>query len=107
MEITYLYVQGFPGGSEAKKKKKKKLSNAGDTGSIPRLETLLGEGNGNPLQYYSPEKPMDREAVTAYSSWGFKEQNTIQQLNTTFKCDCSHFSESMLFTKDLQMDTPQ
>ena len=48
--------------NKTKQNKTKNLSIAGDTGSIPRLETLFGEGNGNPLQYSSPEKPMDREA---------------------------------------------
>ena len=36
--------------------------NAGDTGSIPGLGRSPGEGNGNPLQYYCLENPMDRRA---------------------------------------------
>ena len=35
---------------------------AGDPGSIPGLGRYLGEGNGNPLQYYCLENPMDRGA---------------------------------------------
>ena len=35
---------------------------AGDLGSIPGLEISLGEENGNPLQYYCLENPMDRGA---------------------------------------------
>ena len=34
--------------------------NAGDPGSIPGLGRSPGEGNGNPLQYYCLENPMDR-----------------------------------------------
>ena len=40
-------------------------ANAGDVrdlGSIPGLGRSLGEGNGNPLQYYCLENPMDRGA---------------------------------------------
>ena len=36
--------------------------NAGDLGSIPWLGRSPGEGNGNPLQYYCLEIPMDRGA---------------------------------------------
>ena len=48
--------QDFPGGSEGKAS----VYNAGDPGSIPGLERSPGEGNGNPLQYYCLENPMDR-----------------------------------------------
>ena len=46
-------------------------ANAGDTGdagdvaSIPGLGRSPGEGNGNPLQYFCLENPMDREAWRA------------------------------------------
>ena len=36
--------------------------NAGDLGSIPRLERSPGEGNGNSLQYSCLGNPMDRGA---------------------------------------------
>ena len=36
--------------------------NAGDPGSIPGVGRSPGEGNGNPLQYYCLENPMDRRA---------------------------------------------
>ena len=36
--------------------------NAGDLGSIPGLQRLPGEGNGNPLQYSCLGNPMDRGA---------------------------------------------
>ena len=39
----------------------------GDMGSIP------GSGNGNPLQYFHLENPMDRGAnMLGYSLWGHK-----------------------------------
>ena len=34
--------------------------NEGDTGLIPEWGRFPGEGNGNPLQYSSLEKPVDR-----------------------------------------------
>ena len=39
--------------------------NAGDPGSSPGLGRSPGEGNGNPLQYYCLENPMDRGAWQA------------------------------------------
>ena len=48
----------FPGGSEGKAS----IYDAGDLGSIPGLGRSPGEGNGNPLQDYCLEDPMDRGA---------------------------------------------
>ena len=48
----------FPGGSDGKAS----VYNAGDMGSIPGSGRSAGEGNGNPLQYYCLENPMDRGA---------------------------------------------
>ena len=39
--------------------------NVGDLGSIPGWERYPGEGNGNPLQYFCLENPMDRGAWQA------------------------------------------
>ena len=41
---------------------KASVYNVGDLGSIPGLRRFLGEGKGNPLQYYCLENPMDRGA---------------------------------------------
>ena len=48
----------FPGGSDGKAS----VYNAGDLGLIPELGRSAGEGNGNPLQDYCLENPMDRGA---------------------------------------------
>ena len=48
----------FPGGSDGKVP----VYNAGDPGSIPGSGRSPEEGNGNPLQYYCLENPMDRGA---------------------------------------------
>ena len=60
IEISYysVYTSGLPGGSDGKVS----VCNAGDPGSIPGLGRSPGEGNGNPLQYYCLENPMDRGA---------------------------------------------
>ena len=50
--------QLFPSGSDGKVS----VYNAGDLGSIPGSGRSPGEGNGNPLQYYCLENPMDRGA---------------------------------------------
>ena len=49
---------GFPGGSDGKAS----VYDAGDPGSIPGSGRSAGEGNGNPLQYYCLENPMNRRA---------------------------------------------
>ena len=61
--LSHLYnrlikVPDFPGGSDGKAS----VYNAGDLGSIPGLGRSPGEENGNPLQYYCLENPMDRGA---------------------------------------------
>ena len=56
--LCYRGVEGLPGGSEVKAS----ASNAGDLGSIPGLGRSPGKGNGNPLQYFCLENPMDGEA---------------------------------------------
>ena len=50
--------RGFPDGSDGKAS----VYNAGDLGSISGSGRSTGEGNGNPLQYYCLENPMDRGA---------------------------------------------
>ena len=41
---------------------KNPLANAGDSVSVPGSRRFPGEGNGNSLQYFSLENPMDRGA---------------------------------------------
>ena len=48
----------FPGGSDGKAS----VYIARDLGSIPGSGRSAGEGNGNPLQYYCLENPMNRGA---------------------------------------------
>ena len=48
----------FPGGSDGEES----ACNAGDPGLIPESGRSPGEGNGNLLQYYFLENPMNRGA---------------------------------------------
>ena len=52
------WVQDFPSGSDGKAS----VYNAGDPGSSSGLGRSPGEGNGNPLQYYCLDNPMDKGA---------------------------------------------
>ena len=58
LEKNTLCILKTPGGSDGKAS----VYDAGDPGLIPGLGRSLGEGNGNPLQYYCLENPMDRGA---------------------------------------------
>ena len=49
---------GFPGGSDGKES----ACNVGHLSSIPGLGRSLGEGNGNPFQYFCLENSVDRRA---------------------------------------------
>ena len=60
MQYDFTFMD-FPGGSDGKVS----VYNVGDPGSIPGLGRSLGEGNGNLLQYYCLENPMDRGAWQA------------------------------------------
>ena len=54
---------------EASLDSKASVYNAGDLGSISGSGRSPGEGNGNPLQYYCLENPMDRGAWWATVHW--------------------------------------
>ena len=51
-------LQGFPGGSVGKEFACN-LGDRGDEGLIPASGRSPGGGNGNPLQYFCLENPMD------------------------------------------------
>ena len=64
----------------AKKNLPASVGDTGDVGSIPGLGRFPGEGNGNPLQYFLEENPMDRGAC-GYSPWGHKESDTTEHMS--------------------------
>ena len=82
-----------PGGSEVKAS----ACNAGDLGSIPGLGRSPGEGNGNPLQYFCLENPMDGGAWSATVHGVAKSQTQLNDFTHTHltvlwvqKCNLGH-----------------
>ena len=67
-------LEDLPGGSDGKAS----VYNAGDPGSIPGSGRSPGKGNGNPLQYYCLENPMDRRAWQATVHGGRKESDMTE-----------------------------
>ena len=57
--IIYVIYIDFLGGSDGKVS----VYNAGDPGLIPGLGRSPGEGNGNPLQDYCLENPIEKGAL--------------------------------------------
>ena len=57
-------------------------ASAGDMGSIPGSGRSPGGGNGNPLQYFCLENPMDRGAWWATVHGAAKKSDRTEQLST-------------------------
>ena len=51
--------------------------NTGDVGSLPGSRRSLGEGNGNPLQYFCLGNPMNKEAWQATVHGVAEESDTV------------------------------
>ena len=75
-------INDFPGGSDGKAS----ACNAGDLGSIPGSGRSPGEGNGNPLQYYCLENPMDRGAWQAAVYGVAKSQTRLSDFPSQSHC---------------------
>ena len=58
-------------------------ANAGDVGSVPRVERSSGGGHGNPLQFSCLENPMDRGAWRAIV-------HKVSKSRTQLKCPSMH-----------------
>ena len=70
---------GFPGGSDGKASAR----NGGDLGSSSGSGRSPGEGNGNPLQYFCLESPMDGRAWWATVHGVTKSQTRLSNLMYT------------------------
>ena len=79
----YISWKGFRGGSVVKNLP----ANAGAAGLIPGSGRSPGGGNGNPIQYFSWDNPMDRGAWRATVHGVTKSQTQLKWLGTTKKKD--------------------
>ena len=89
LKSLFVSLLCFPDSSDSKASS----CNAGDPGSIPGLGRSRGEGNGNPVQYFCLENPMDGEAWQAIVH-GVVELDTTEQLTPSqflFNCIVSFF----------------
>ena len=85
--------EDFPGGSDGKAS----VYNAGDPGLIPGLGRSPGECNGNPLQYYCLENPMDRGAWWATVHGDTKSRTRLSDFTFSWHirlANISYFQES-------------
>ena len=74
-------------------------ANAGDVGSVPRLERCSGGGHGTPLQFSCLENPMDRGAWRATVHKFSKSQTRLKCLSMhTCRQDTSGHSRCGLVT---------
>ena len=72
----------FPGGSVVKNTPAN-AGNSRDPGLIRGSGRSPGKGNGNLLQYFCLENPMDRGAWwVTYSTWSLKDLDTTEWLST-------------------------
>ena len=62
------------------------VAQLGDSGLIPGLGNSSGEGNGNPLQYFCLENPMDRGAWGPTVHGVTKSWTRLKQLSTHKVC---------------------
>ena len=69
----------FPGGSDSKAS----AYHAEDLGSVPGLGRFPGEGNGNPLQCFCLENPLDGESWQA-TVHGVAKSQTLLSCFTFF-----------------------
>ena len=76
-----LSKMGFPGNSVVKNPP----ASTGDTGLVTGLGGSPGGGNGNPLQYFCLENPMDRGAWWATAQGVVKESDMTEQLSTNIR----------------------
>ena len=74
------WERGFPGG-EVVKNPPAGAGSTSDVGLIPGLGISPGVGNGNPLQQFCLENPMDREAWWATVHGGHKESDRAEHNN--------------------------
>ena len=77
-----IYIQVFNFGNDtgaslgSQSEVKNLPANAGDVSLIPASRRSPEEGNGNPLQYFLPEKSLGQRNLAGYSPWSPKKSDT-------------------------------
>ena len=88
-QSTYLiYILSKYGASQVVQVVKNPFANAGDTrdmSSITGSRKSLGEGNGNPLQYFLPGKFHGQRSLVGYSPRGHKESDMTEHTYTHYQ----------------------
>ena len=74
-----MLLSHFSGGSDGKEF----TCNTSNPGSISGLERFPGGSLGNPLQYSCLENPHQQRILESCSSWGLKESDKTEWLNST------------------------
>ena len=87
-DIIISYADGSSG-----KESTCKAKHAGDPGSIPGLGRSPGEGNGNPLQDYCLENPMDRGAWWAAVHGVAKSRTRLSDFTSLLHTDLSRLKQ--------------
>ena len=88
----YVLVRGFPGHSVVKNLSPTQATQ--DVGSIPGSGRSPGIGNGNPLQYYCLENPMDKAAWWATIHGTAKSQTQLSTCTTQDPAIASRAAEN-------------
>ena len=91
--VTGLPTLGFSHGSVVKNPP----ANARDAGSIPGLGRFPGEGDGNPLQYFCLENPMNRGAWWTTVHGVSKSQILLSDWTTRVTSDPTHHAATSTF----------
>ena len=92
-----------PGASDGKVS----ACNVGDLGSIPGLGRSPGEGNGNPLQYFCLENPMDGGAWRAAVHGISKSQTRLSDFTSLHFTMGPQRTPQMLPQKEMVLRSPQ
>ena len=91
---------GFPGGSDGKES----TCSAGEPGSTSGSGRIPGEGNGNPLQYFFLENPMDGGAWRAIVHGVAKSRTWLRNFHFTLhKVICIKGLTTVYVPQGLQM----
>ena len=94
---VYIYIYGFPGGSDGNGS----TCNAGGLSLIPGSGRSPGEGNDLPTPVLLPREFHGQRSLEGYSLWGCKESDITEQLTHTHHTYKYIFPDSLFCFIDL------